>query len=449
MGIYKIKKGLDLPLIGEPEQKVSEGNPVSKIAVLGRDFTGMKPTMLVQVGDKVKKGQVVFTDKKTPGIKYTAPGSGKVVEINRGAKRMFLSLVIELEGEEEVTFKSYSETELGNLNVSDIKEELIESGAWVSLRARPFSNVANPENTPHSIFITAMDTEPHAPKVSKVLEGKENHFKNGLKIVSKLTDGKVYLCKSPAESIPTIDLPNLNVEEFDGPHPAGLVGTHIHFLDPVSLHKTVWHISAQDVAMIGELFVTGKLNVERIISIAGPRVKNPRLVKTRIGADLGELTASEIEGENNRVISGSVLSGRHAKDVENYLGRYHRQVSVIREGNEKKFLGWLTLGADLFSVKPVLISALFPNKKFDLSSSLNGGVRPIIPIGSYEKVMPLDILPTFLLRALAVKDIEEAEKLGALELDEEDLALCTFVSPSKNDYGVILRENLNIIQKEG
>ncbi len=449
MGIYKIKKGLDLPLIGEPEQKVSEGKPVSRIAILGRDFTGMKPTMLVQVGDKVRKGQVVFTDKKTPGIKYTAPGSGTVVEINRGEKRMFLSLVIELEGDEEVTFKSYSEAELDSLNVSEIKEQLIESGAWVSLRARPFSNVANPENIPHSIFVTAMDTEPHAPKVSKVLEGKENHFKNGLKIIAKLTEGKVYLCKSPDESIPTVDLPNLHVEEFEGPHPAGLVGTHIHFLDPVSLHKVVWHISAQDVAMIGELFATGKLNVERIISVAGPRVKNPRLVKTRIGADIEQLMESETEGENNRMISGSVLSGRHAKDVEKYLGRYHRQVSVIREGNEKKFLGWLTLGADLFSVKPVLISALFLNKKFDLSTSLNGGVRPIIPIGSYEKVMPLDILPTFLLRALAVKDIEEAEQLGALELDEEDLALCTFVSPSKNDYGVILRENLNIIQKEG
>ncbi len=449
MGIYKIKKGLDLPLIGEPEQKISEGKPVSKIAILGRDFTGMKPTMLVQVGDKVKKGQVVFTDKKTPGIKYTAPGSGTVVEINRGEKRMFLSLVIELKGDEEVTFNSYSEAELDSLSVNEIKEQLIESGAWVSLRARPFSNVANPENIPHSIFVTAMDTEPHAPKVSKVLEGKENHFKNGLKIISKLTEGKVYLCKSPDESIPTVDLPNLSVEEFEGPHPAGLVGTHIHFLDPVSLHKVVWHISAQDVAMIGELFTTGKLNVERIISVAGPRVKNPRLVKTRIGADIEQLMESETEGENNRMISGSVLSGRHAKDVEKYLGRYHRQVSVIREGNEKKFLGWLTLGADLFSVKPVLISALFPNKKFDLSTSLNGGVRPIIPIGSYEKVMPLDILPTFLLRALAVKDIEEAEQLGALELDEEDLALCTFVSPSKNDYGVILRENLNIIQKEG
>ncbi len=448
MGIIKIKKGLDLPLIGEPEQSVSQGNDVTKVAVLGRDFNGMKPTMLVQVGDKVKKGQVVFTDKKTPGIKYTAPGAGTVTEINRGEKRRFLSLVIELNGDDEITFKSYSENELSSLSVSDIKEQLIESGAWVSLRARPFSNVANPETSPHSIFVTAMDTEPHAPKVSKVLEGKENHFKNGLKVISKLTEGKVFLCKSPNESIPTVDLPNLSVEEFDGPHPAGLAGTHIHFLDPVSLHKIVWHIAAQDVAMIGELFTTGKLNVERVISVAGPRVKNPRLVKTRIGADLSELMEGEIKGENNRIISGSVLSGRHAKGVENYLGRYHRQVSVIREGNEKKFLGWLTLGTDLFSVKRVLISSLFPNKKFDLSTSLNGALRPIIPIGSYEKVMPLDILPTFLFRALAVQDIEEAENLGALELDEEDVALCTFVSPSKNDYGVILRENLNIIQKE-
>ncbi|NOY58788.1 MAG: Na(+)-translocating NADH-quinone reductase subunit A [Calditrichaeota bacterium] len=449
MGTIHIKKGLNLPIAGEPVQQVDQGQSVNRVALLGDDYVGMKPTMMVQIGDQVKLGQLLFTDKKMPGVKFTSPGSGKVVEINRGAKRKFLSIVIELEGNDEITFDSYSEDQLNDLDRNSIKKELIESGMWPLLRARPFSKVAEPEGVPHSIFVTAMDTNPLAPSVEKILEGNENYFKNGLNVISKLTDGTVFLCKAAGTNIPTFDLNSLSVNEFSGPHPAGLVGTHIHFLDPVGRSKTVWTIGAQDVVTIGILFTAGKINVDRIVSLAGPAVKNPRLVKTRIGASLDDLTAGELKDGDNRVVSGSVLSGFKAAGETAFLGRYHQQVSVLPEGRKREFLGWLDPGVNLYSVKKVLLSSTSPHKKFNFNTALYGGKRAIVPVGSYEKVMPLDILPTFLLRALAVDDVEEAEKLGCLELDEEDLALCTYVCPSKIDHGAELRRNLTIIEKEG
>jgi Na+-transporting NADH:ubiquinone oxidoreductase subunit A len=449
MGTTKIKRGLNLPITGEPSQNSIDAKNVKRIAILGRDYVGMKPTMEVQVGDKVKLGQLLFTDKKMEGVKYTAPGAGKIVEINRGEKRIFLSLVIELEGNEEVTFKSYSESELKTIDKDAVKSQLIDSGMWTTIKSRPFGKVANPTSEPHSIFVTAMDTNPLAPSVQKILEGSENNFKNGLAVLSKLTEGKLYLCKKPGEKIPIAEVPNLVVEEFDGPHPAGAPGTHIHFLDPVSRAKTVWNVNAQDVAAIGSLFTTGKINVERIAAICGPSAKNPRLIKTRVGASISELTEGEIKEGETRVVSGSVLSGRHAFEAEAYLGRFHQQITLLEEGRKREFLGWLTPGSNLYSVKNIVVSKIFKNKKFDFTTSTNGGPRAIVPIGSYEKVMPLDIIPTYLLRAIAVDDVEEAEALGILELDEEDLALCTYVCPSKIDHGINLRRTLTLIEKEG
>jgi len=246
-----------------------------------------------------------------------------------------------------------------------------------------------------------------------------------------------------------LDAGSIEVEEFKGPHPAGLPGTHIHFLDPVNRNKVVWHVQAQDVVAIGKLFVTGKLCCDRIVSLAGPQVKNPRLLRTRIGASIEELADGELQDGENRVISGSVLSGRVAGGSLGFLGRYHQQITVLEEGNQREFLGWLTPGFNKFSLKKILFSALMPGKKFAFDTALNGGKRSVFPIGSYEKVMPMDIIPTYLLRSMMVDDVEEAEKLGCLELVEEDLALCTFVSPAKQDYGIVLRRNLTIIEKEG
>ena len=448
MGTIKIKKGINLPINGKPRQEITQGKAVKKVALLGKDYVGLKPTMEVNVGDKVVTGQLLFTDKKQPGVKYTSPGTGRVVEINRGEKRAFLSIVIELEGDEQKTFP-VSQTGPENLDAEKVKELLIDSGLWTSLRTRPFGHVANPDIQPHSIFVTAMDSNPLAPSVQVVLQGRETDFKKGLAVLTRLTEGQVYVCKYPQETIPTIDDSRVDVENFQGMHPAGLPGTHIHFLDPVGRKKTVWHINAQDVARIGVLFTTGKIDTELVVSLAGAGVKEPRLLKTRIGACMSELVDGELKDGKNRVITGSVFYGTMSTHETDYLGRYYQQVTVIPENQKREFLGWLDYGPRHFSVKRIVLSGFIPGRTFDFNTSINGGLRSIVASGSYEKMMPLDILPTYLLRALAVHDVEDSEKFGCLELVEEDLALCTFVCPAKIDHGVNLRETLTIIEKEG
>ena len=447
--MISIKKGLDVPITGDPVQQISEGNTVKSVAVIGTDYVGMKPTMEVQVGDEVKLGQLLFTDKKTPGVRFTSPGAGKVVAINRGEKRVLQSVVIELNGSEEETFNSYSEQEIQTLNRDQIVDNLVSSGLWTSFRTRPFSKVPAPESEPKSIFVTAIDTNPLAANPEIVLNEQRASFTNGLKVISKLTSGKTYLCKAESAKIPGSELDVAEIAEFAGLHPAGLAGTHIHFLDPVNIEKTVWTIGYQDVVSIGHLFTTGKLFVDRIISLAGPEVKNPRLIRTRLGANTDDLTGGELSGKENRIVSGSVLHGQNAKDVFAFLGRYHNQISVLQEGNRRELLGWLSPGLQKFSVKNVFLSKLIPGKKFSFTTSEEGNQRAMVPIGMYEKVMPLDIQPTFLLRSLIMEDTDNAQLLGCLELDEEDLGLCTFVCPGKYNYGSILRNNLTRIEREG
>ena len=294
-----------------------------------------------------------------------------------------------------------------------------------------------------------MDTNPLAADVAPLVREREKDFRFGVLALTKLTDGKVYICRKPAEPFPAEEHPQVHAAEFEGPHPAGLPGTHIHHLDPVGLNKKVWTINYQDVMAIGHLVTTGKLCTQRIVSIAGPAVNSPKLVRTRIGADIGELMTGQLESDNVRIISGSVLSGRAVSDTINYLGRYHLQVSALIEGNEREFLGWVSPGTDKFSVRRVFASAMDSAKKFAFNTSTGGSKRAMVPIGMYEQVMPLDIIPTFLLRSLIVGDTEQAQALGCLELDEEDLALCTFVCPGKYEFGPILRERLTQIELEG
>lgn len=447
--MIRIKKGLNLPINGQPEQRIYPGQAVSRVALLGPDFIGMKPDFAVTVGDQVKLGQLLFTDKKRPEIRFTSPGAGRIVAINRGEKRVFLSLIIELTGAEELTFWSCVPGQIKSLTREVVISNLLDSGMWIALRSRPFGKVANPFNPPHSIFVTAMDTNPLAPSLETIVATQPEMFNLGLEILAKLTDHKLFVCKSPNAAIPVADLPNLVVEEFAGPHPAGNLGTHIHFLDPVSRSKTVWYIGLQDVIAIGQLFTTGHLPVERIVALAGPAVIKPRLIRTRIGAATDELVAGELKPGENRIISGSVLSGYQAAGALAFLGFYHHQISVLPEYRQRKLFGWFSPGLNLFSVKNVVLSRLLSHKTFNFETNLHGGVRSIVPIGSYEKVMPMDVLPTYLLRALAVDDIETAEQLGCLELEEEDLALCTFVCPSKIEHGDNLRRVLALIDKEG
>ena len=445
-----IKKGLDLPIAGVPSALIENGPAVRSVALIGPDYIGMKPTLLVEVGDTVKKGQLLFSDKKTEGVLFTAPVAGKVTEINRGAKRAFQSMVIEVEGDEEETFTSYGEGDLTSLTREQVQDNLLKSGLWTSLRTRPYSRVPSPETTPHSIFVTAIDTNPLAPPPEVVLSEEPRAFTQGLQVLKTLTTGKVFLCKAPGTNLPGVEQDFVTVEEFGGPHPAGLVGTHIHFLDPVSEKKTVWYINYQDVIAIGKLFATGQLSSERVISVAGPVVKEPKLVRTVLGANISDLVEGNLEGDMDRLISGSALSGRTAQGPFAYLGRYALQVTVLKEGTHRDFLGWMGPGFNKYSVVPVFASSwIGQGKKVAFTTSTEGSKRAMIPIGTYEKVMPLDILPTFLLRALITEDTEQAKQLGCLELDEEDLSLCTFVCPGKYNYGSLLRKSLTTIEIEG
>ncbi|GAB4291632.1 MAG: Na(+)-translocating NADH-quinone reductase subunit A [Methylophaga sp.] len=447
---FSIKKGLDLPISGKPEQSIFDGNPVKSVAILGNEYVGMRPTMLVEEGQRVKLGQPLFEDKKNPGVLFTAPGAGLVKAINRGAKRALQSVVIELEGDEAVSFQHYDEPELDNLDRQAIQQNLVESGLWLSFRTRPYSRSPALDSIPHSIFVTAIDTNPLAGDPAVIINEYADDFKHGLTVISQLTEGKLFVCQAPDTALPVSHRDNIEIHTFSGPHPAGLAGTHIHFLDPVSATKTVWTINYQDVIAIGKLFTTGRLWTERVISLAGPLVNRPRLIRTRLGASTEDLVSGEIQQVQARIISGSVLHGHTANNWAAYLGRFHNQLSVVAEGTERELLGWIRPGGkNKFSALNVFISSLFPKKELALTTSQNGSPRAMVPVGVFEQVMPLDILPTQLLRALLVKDTDTAQALGCLELDEEDLSLCSFVCSGKYDYGPALRSNLTQIEKEG
>lgn len=446
--MIKITRGLDLPISGAPVQHIEPGSKVRSVAVLGFDYLGMKPTMAVKVGDRVKTGQLLFTDKKNSGVRYTAPATGLVSAINRGEKRVLQSVVIDVEDDDYESFAQYEASALSSLSAEQVAENLQQSGLWTAFRTRPFSKVPAIGSSPAAIFVTAIDTHPLAADPAVVIAEAENEFSNGLELLCRLTDGKVHLCVAPGSSVPSLDNDQLRVAEFGGVHPAGLVGTHIHFLEGASATKVVWSIGYQDVIAIGKLFTTGRLSTERIVALAGPQVEKPRLIRTRLGVSLEELCAGQIRPGNNRVISGSVLGGRTARGAMAFLGRYHNQVTVLAEGTHRDFMGWLSPGVSKHSALRIYISQFF-KKPIAYTTNTNGSERAMVPVGAYERVMPLDILPTQLLRSIIVGDTQMAQSLGCLELDEEDLALCTYVCPGKYEYGPILRDNLSRIEKEG
>ncbi|HSP59250.1 MAG TPA: Na(+)-translocating NADH-quinone reductase subunit A [Halomonas sp.] len=448
--MIEVKKGLDLPIMGAPEPRIEDARPVRHVAILGTDYVGMKPTMEVREGDVVKLGQLLFTDKKTDGVRFTSPAAGEVVAINRGEKRKLLSVVIKVaETEEAVEFTAHGRDGLISLDRKVVVDQLVESGLWIAFRTRPYSRTPALDGTPENIFVTAIDTHPLSADPAGIINEQSEAFEDGLKVLTRLTKGKVYLCTAPDARVPGGDVDGVKVETFGGPHPAGLVGTHIHFLSPVALHKRVWHIGYQDVIAVGKLFAEGKLDTSRVVAVGGPRAKAPRLLRTRLGASTQELLDQEvIDPQDTRVISGSVFAGATAEGSLRYLGRFHNQVSLIEEGNKRSWLGWLSPGKDRHSVMGIYLSHFKGLHDYAPTTSTNGSERAMVPVGAYEQVMPLDIMPTQLLRTLIVGDIETAMQLGCLELDEEDLALCTYVCPGKYEYGPILRDNLSMIEKE-
>ncbi|CAI8249128.1 MAG: Na(+)-translocating NADH-quinone reductase subunit A [Glaciecola sp. HTCC2999] len=446
--LNKIKKGLDLPISGAPEQQIQSGNVVTQVAVLGEEYIGMRPTMHVQVGDSVKQGQVLFEDKKNLGVKFTAPASGQITAVNRGAKRVLQSVVIDVAGDEKETFEKFAADKLSGVAREQVQSQLVDSGLWTALRTRPFSKIPEIGSVPNSIFVSAMDTNPLAADPSVIIAARNDDFVNGLNVLTNLTDGKLFVTKAPGATVNTGNA-KVDVHEFAGPHPAGLVGTHIHTLDPVGPSKKVWHINYQDVIAVGALFTTGEIDNSRVVAIGGPVAKKPRLVTTILGASLEQLVANESTEESVRVISGSVLNGTRASGPNAYLGRYHVQVSLIKEDKEKKLFGWIMPGSNQHSITRAYLGHLNTKRLFDMTSTTNGSDRSMVPIGNYERIMPLDVLPTLLLRDIISGDTDGAQTLGALELDEEDLALCSYVCPGKYNYGPILRDCLTKIEQEG
>jgi Na+-transporting NADH:ubiquinone oxidoreductase subunit A len=444
-----IKKGLDVPISGSPDPVIENARDVSSVALLGWDTPGLKPSMAVAEGDRVKLGQALFKDKRNPDVPFTAPGSGIVTKVNRGERRALQSVVVELDGSDEETFPVVDAGKIDALDAGEVRRVLVESGLWNSLRSRPFGRIPQPDAKPHSIFVTAMDTNPLALNPAMVIAEDSEAFVTGLRLIDKLSDGPTFVCTAPGADTPYPDIDTVKHVEFAGPHPAGLVGTHIHFLDPVSMKKTVWHIGYQDTIAVGRLFLSGHIPTERIIALGGPMVARPRILRARRGASTTDLLVRELRPGNSRVISGSVLAGHRAAGALAWLGRYRNQLSVLQEGSPREFLGWMRPGRDKYSALRAYASTFLHKGNYDFTTSQNGSPRAMVSTGSFERVMPLDILPTALLKALLVRDTDSAQELGCLELDEEDVALCSFVCNGKYNYGPHLRKALDEIEANG
>ncbi len=457
MGLHRSKKGLDLPIGGAPQQTIGDGRPVTQVALVADDFPGMKPRFLAREGDTLKRGQVIFEDRKLPGVLHTAPAAGKISTIHRGARRALQTVVIELsEGElggtpECATFSSFTGEAPATLSGDQVRALLLESGAWTHLRTRPFGHTPAADASPAALFVNGMDSNPLAANPDVVFRGHEAAFDAGLNALSKLTSGPTFLCVAPDSALGKGRTAQVRVEEFSGPHPSGTSGFHIHTLLPAHRGRVVFTITYQEVIAIGHLFTTGQVYTDRVVSLCGPAAKSPRLIRTRTGASITELTQGELNTEHQvRAISGSVLSGMAASDpAYAFLGRRDTQISLLEEARERRLLGWLGLGMDQYSIIPTFLSKWLGKKTFPFTTDTNGSPRAMVPIGMYERVNSFDILPTHLLRALLIGDVEMAEKLGALELDEEDVALFSFVCPGKTNYGLILRSNLERMFAEG
>ena len=444
---FKLRKGLDLPVEGSPLQEIHPGPAVRTVAVLGSDYLGLKPRLSVQEGDVIAAGAPVFVHKDTPEAVVTSPVSGRVKAINRGHRRVLISVEIEVD-DTAVEAVDFSTT--GDVSTPEgLAERLCAAGMWGAFRTRPYSKVPATDTRPAALYVTAMESEPLSADAAVIITDAADAFKAGLEAVARLSDGKTYLCQDMGATLPGSDLAGVEVAGFSGPHPAGLAGTHMHFLEPPTATKTVWTIGYQDVIAIGRLLETGRVSAERVVALSGPLCSKPRLVRTIAGASMADLTAGEIDTSvPGRIISGSILSGRAGEGPDCYLGRYARQITVIEEDHKQIPMGWIRPMPSKFALQPVLGSA-FSKKLYALTSNLNGGRRAMVPIGTFEELMPQDFLPTQLLRAMLVMDTDAAQALGALELDEEDVGLVGFACPAKYEYGLALRDCLTKIEKEG
>ena len=439
--MIKTNKGLDLPISGSPSLDLDSSTAVSSVAILGADYVGLKPTMMVDEDDIVQSGQKLFENKKNPGTFVTSHLSGVVTSINRGEKRRFISLVIDED----------SSIEPINFNFDDFNNQidfLVDTGSLAYFRTRPYNRMPDPNTLPSAIFINACDTNPLSVDPFELIKINDDQelFNDGLKFIASIDNNIKVFCSYQNENFDQ-SVPNVTYKQFKGPHPAGLVGSHIHFLYPVGQNRSVWNISWQEVISIGYLLKNKILRSDKLISFGGPNVHDPKILKLKYGSNLSEVSAGKVL-DNSRIISGSILNGHTAENVMNYLSAFDNQVSVLPDESNDILFNWAMPGSKLHSMLPAFISSWIKPEEFKFNVSMNGGNRAIVPISSYQEIMPLNILTTQLLKCLVTFDIELGEKLGVLELAPEDLALASYVCPSKYDYQSILNSNLEKMYEE-
>lgn len=446
--VIKLKKGLDILLEGEAKRELTRLPLVHAYALKPEDFPGVTPKLLVRVDDEVKVGTPLFFDKYRPQILFTSPVSGKVSAIVRGEKRKILEVVITPEAEQ--VYETFDVPAIEATDREQIKSLMLKAGLWPMIIQRPFGIVANPQDTPKSIFVSGFDSAPLAPDMNFVLENEAENLETGFALLGKLTDGKVYLGLKNGTSGVLNQVKNAEIRLFEGPHPAGNVGVQIHHIDPINKGDVVWTVDVQHVAMIGRFFRTGRVDMSKIVALTGSETAQPRYFSVITGLPINSIVRQKelrSQTEKVRIISGNVLTGRRV-EPEGYLGFYSNQVTVIPEGDTYEFLGWGMPRLNKFSVSRSYFSWLSPKKHYRLDTNMNGGVRSYVVTGLYDKYLPMDIYPLYLLKAILAGDIDKMENLGIYEVIEEDFALCEFVDPSKTEMQAIIRQGIDLMIKE-
>ncbi len=443
----KLKRGLDIKISGRAEKKLVTDIMSNLYGIKPVDFPGLTPKLDVRPGDKVMAGTPVFHDKIRPEVLFTSPVSGKVLSVVRGDRRKLLEIVIEKDGDEYIQFEK---SDPAKLSREKVKEALLNSGLWPAIRQRPYHIIANHADVPKAIFISGFDTSPLAPDYNFIMDNSSSSFfRKGIVALKKLTDGKINLVlNGKGESSETLkNTSDVEVHRFSGPHPAGNVGVHIHHLDPINKGEIVWFVNLQDVMTIGRLFEEGEYKPEKIIALTGSEVINRQYYKILSGASIAPVVKNNVKEGNLRYISGNVLTGSKI-ELEGFVGYYDSQVTVIPEGDYYEFFGWAKPGSDKFSFSKTFLSSLVPQKSYRMDTNLHGGERAFVITGIYEKVLPMDIYPMQLLKAILVNDIDGMENLGIYEVAEEDFALCEFICPSKIEIQSIVRQGLDTMVKE-
>ena len=444
--VIKIKKGLDIKLTGKPSAQTAPGLASETYAIKPTDFPGLTPKLKVKVDDQVQAGSTLFFDKYQPELTFSSPVSGKVVAINRGERRRILEVVVAPEGNDYVDF---GKATASGMSREEVKQRLLDSGAWPFLRQRPYAVLAKPTDVPKHIYIAAFDSAPLAPDYNYVLAGQVASLQAGIDALSKLTDGKVRLSIDADKTDNNLwnSLKNVEVYGFSGAHPKGAIGVQIHHIEPINKGDIVWYVGVQEVAIIGKLFTEGHFDASKTVVLSGAQVSAPQYYTTKIGCTVRSLVDGKLKAGDNRIISGNVLTGE-AIAADSYLGFYDSQLTVIEEGREAEFLGWGTPGFGKWSISRTFFSWLAPNKEYNLNTNMRGGHRPFVVSGEYNRVVPMDILPVQLLKAIIIEDIDLMEQLGIYEVAEEDLALCEVVCTSKTEVQRIVRKGLDLVRKE-